>query len=265
MKRSILVRLFVPLVTTAILLGCAFNAAAQKGKREFYELRMYHYSGAENESRLDAYFKDALVPALHRAGIKNVGVFKMIDDTASKKKMYVLIPYPSLDYLDKIHDILDKDKKYQEAGAEYINAAHNNAPYTRIENVVMKAFSGAPVLQKSKLTGDKKSRVYELRSYEGATEKLYRTKVKMFNTGDEVGLFNRLGFNAIFYAEVLAGSKMPNLMYMTTFENMASRDAHWKAFGEDEQWKKLKSDKQYDNTVSHIDIFYLYPTAYSDL
>jgi hypothetical protein len=61
----------------------------------------------------------------------------------------------------------------------------------------------------------------------------------MFNEGDEVGLFKRLHFNAVFYAEVVAGSTMPNLMYMTTFENRADRDTHWSTFGKDEYWKKL--------------------------
>jgi len=238
---------------------------AQSG-REFYELRIYNYTSDSSESRLDNYLEKALVPALHRAGMKQVGVFKSSpDDTASIKKFYVLIPYRSLTDLDKIETTLDKDKSYNSAGTDYINAAHNNAPYTRMEKIILKAFAGMPNLKKPKLTGDRKKRVYELRSYEGATEKLYRTKVKMFNEGDEVGIFNRLGFNAIFYAEVLAGKAMPNLMYMTTFDDMASRDKHWKAFGEDPQWNKLKSDKQYDNTVSHIDSWFLYPAEYSDL
>ena len=33
---------------------------------------------------------------------------------------------------------------------------------------------------------------------------------------------------------------MPNLMYMTSFENKAARDEHWKTFGSDPEWKKLK-------------------------
>jgi hypothetical protein len=32
----------------------------------------------------------------------------------------------------------------------------------------------------------------------------------------------------VFYAEVLSGLRMPNLMYMTSFENKEDRDAHWK-------------------------------------
>lgn len=234
--------------------------------QEYYDLTQYNYTGEANEARLDAYFKNALIPALHRMGIKNVGVFKShSNDTSNTRRFFVLVPVSSLNYFDKVHTSLEKDKAYQTAASDYINARHDDAPYVRMEKMVLKAFSGMPEHKKSGLTGDKSQRVYELRSYEGATEKLYRTKVKMFNTGDEIGLFDRLGFNAIFYAEVLAGSHMPNLMYLTTFDDMTSRDAHWKAFGNDPQWKKLLTDKQYDNTVSHIDTYFLTPAEYSDL
>lgn len=86
----------------------------------------------------------------------------------------------------------------------------------------------------------------------------------MFNQGDEIGLFKRLNFNAVFYSEVIAGSKMPNLMYMTSFENMDDRNAHWKAFSSDTAWVKLKSMPIYQNNVSHIDITFLKGVEYSD-
>jgi len=242
------------------------SVQAQSSQREFYELRAYNYQDASAEQRLDNYLGNALLPALHRAGIKQVGVFKTSPkDTSTTRRILVLIPYRSLNDLDRIESTLDKDQRYLSAASDYINAAHDNPPYQRMEKTILKAFSGMPQLKKPALKGDKKNFVYELRSYEGATEKLYRTKVKMFNDGDEVGIFNRLGFNAIFYAEVLAGKAMPNLMYMTSFENMEERDKHWKAFGEDAAWNKLKADKQYDNTVSHSDTWFLYPAEYSDL
>jgi hypothetical protein len=115
-----------------------------------------------------------------------------------------------------------------------------------------------------KLSSPKAQRIYELRSYEGPTEKLYRNKVQMFNEGGEVALFQRLNFNAVFYASVLAGARMPNLMYMTSFENMADRDAHWKTFGNDPEWKILSAKPEYQNNVSHIDITFLTATDYSD-
>jgi len=108
-------------------------------------------------------------------------------------------------------------------------------------------------------------RVYELRSYEGYTENIFKNKVKMFNDGDEIGLFKRLEFNAVFYAEVISGSRTPNLMYMTTFANLTSRDEHWKAFVNDDQWKTLKAMPEYQHNVSKINIYLLHPTAYSDI
>src|SRR5690606_23190700 len=141
----------------------------------------------------------------------------------------------------------------------------NTPPYHRIETILIQAFPKSPIFNIPKLQGNRKDRVYELRSYEGPTEKLYKNKVEMFNLGDEIGLFKRLGFNAVFYGEVLAGSKMPNLMYLTTFENMVSREEHWKAFNNDPYWKKLSSSPNYQHNVSHADIVFLRPTDYSDL
>jgi hypothetical protein len=128
----------------------------------------------------------------------------------------------------------------------------------------MRAFTNMPFMQIPKLTGVRSERIYELRSYEGPTEKMYRSKVNMFNAGDEIGLFARLGFNAVFYAEVLSGTRMPNLVYMTTFNNMASRDEHWRAFVADPQLKQLLTIEEYKNTVSKADIWLLTPTDYSD-
>jgi hypothetical protein len=114
------------------------------------------------------------------------------------------------------------------------------------------------------LTNPRTERIYELRSYESPTEKIYKNKVQMFNEGDEVGLFRRLGFNAVFYAEVISGRRMPNLMYMTTFADQASHDAHWKSFGEDPYWKKLSAMPEYQHNVSKINIYLYRPTDYSD-
>ena len=108
-------------------------------------------------------------------------------------------------------------------------------------------------------------RIYELRSYEGPTENKYRKKVEMFNEGGEVKLFKELEFQPVFFAEVISGSAMPNLMYLTTFSNMKSHDEHWEAFRNHPDWKTLSAKEEYKGTVSHADIMLLHPTDYSDL
>ena len=175
-----------------------------------------------------------------------------------------MMPAQSLDQVMNVAAKLNADKDYQLAGTEYINSVYTAPPYARIETIILQAFSLAPQLQLPKLNSTRKDRIYELRSYESATEKIFQNKVKMFNGGDEIGLFKRLNFNATFYGEVIAGSKMPNLMYMTCHENKTSRDANWKAFVDDPYWKKLSAMPEYQHNVSHIDISFLYPTEYSD-
>ena len=146
----------------------------------------------------------------------------------------------------------------------YVNPPYNSPAYTRFETIVLEAFDLAPTMALPQLKGPKAQRVYELRSYESPTEKFHQNKVQMFNQGGEITLFKRLNFNAVFYSSVIAGAHMPNLMYMTTFENRADRDAHWKTFGDDPEWKTLSAKPEYQNNVSHIDMLFLTPTEYSD-
>lgn len=253
-------------LTALILLFLAAFSAVLATPREYYELRTYRLKDATQEARVEEYLQKALVPALHRLGIKKVGVFKPIEtDSTYGKKLLVLIPYRSLDEIDQLTSKLAQDKQYFMDGKDYIDATYDNPPYQRFETIILKAFSGSPESAVPTLKSPVSERIYELRSYEGHTEKIYRNKVQMFNDGDEIGLFKRLGFNAVFYAEVVAGGTMPNLMYMTTFENQASRDEHWKAFVEDPHWKKLKAMPEYANNMSKMVILFFRPTSYSDL
>ncbi len=237
---------------------------AQNSNRDFYELRTYHIENQDQESLIDDYLKNSLLPALHKNGIQKVGVFKPVaSQPDAGQKVYVLIPFNNMQsYLD-LPAKLAKDNQYLSSGSSYINSAHDNPPYKRIETSLLRAFTGMPNYKESKVTGDKKNRIYELRSYEAATERLYNQKVKMFNEG-EIAIFDKLDFNPIFYAETIAGANMPNLMYMTSFSDMKSRDEHWKAFGSDPDWDKMKVMDEYQNTVSKNDTRLLYPTEYSD-
>ena len=250
-----------------ILFTSLFLQVQAAPKREYYEIKIYTIETPEQEKILDEFLKNAYLPALHRAGINRVGVFKPIEsDTAwFGKRVYVITPFNSLDQFASLDATLQKDKAYLEAGKDYIDAPYNSPPYFRIESIILQAFTYMPKGEVPKLSSPKSERVYELRSYEGHTEKIYKNKVHMFNEGGEVTLFKRLGFNAVFYAEVLSGSRMPNLMYMTSFENRAARDDHWKTFVADPEWKRLSSMPEYQHNVVRNNIFLLHPADYSDL
>lgn len=256
---------FFCLIASIVFFCVPAHSNFKKPAQEFYEIKVYHCK-AEQEKGLDDYLQHALVPALHKLGISKTGVFKpLANDTAADKLIYVFIPLKSVEQLLSLPGLLEKDADYNTSGSAYINAPYNNPPYTRIESIFLKAFPTAPVMQLSSLTGPRTERIYELRSYESPTEKLYVNKVKMFNVGGEVPLFKRLEFNGIFYAEVINGSHMPNLMYMTSFDNIASREQHWKTFSADTEWKKLSAMPEYQHNVSKAEIILLHATEYSDI
>ena len=248
-----------------IFLSATSISYAQTAERDFYELRQYHYDQAEQENLLDNFLKNALLPALKRAGVSKTGVFKPIEtDSSYGKTLYVLIPYKSLQDYVQITDDIYEDEKFLSDGKDYIDAPHDNPPYERFETVLLRAFKGMPNFEEPQLSTPASERIYELRSYEAATEKLFRKKVEMFDEG-ETEIFDRLGFNAVFYGEVIAGCKMPNLMYMTTHENMAAREENWDNFRSDSKWEEMSSLQEYANTVSHADIMLLRPTDYSGI
>jgi hypothetical protein len=261
MKQQFKTTIFLALL---IILGISLNSQATK--RSFYEIKIYSISSSDQEAVIDNYLQNAYLPAMHRQGIKSIGVFKPRSTTEDAgKKVYVFTPIKSQSQILSIESKLMRDALYQTAGSTYINASFDKKPFDRFEIIILQAFTEMPQMDLPNLSGPKSERIYELRSYEGPTEKYYRKKVDMFNIGGEVSLFKNLNFNAVFYGEVITGSHMPNLMYMTTFENQADRDEHWKAFVDSPVWNKLKVDPQYANTVSKNTQYFLYPTEYSDI
>jgi len=242
------------------------SACSDPVVRDIYQLKIYTLEDENQELRIDKFLKDAFIPAAKRTGISHVGVFKPVEeDTLAGKLIDVLIPFSSISDFEKFGACLQDDMVYQSDGKDYIGAGHKDPPYKRIESVLLRSFKTMPEYGVPTHATPNDEQIYELRSYQGATEKLYEKKVEMFTEGGETSLFIDLDFQPIFFGEVISGSAMPNLMYLTTFESKESQAEYWDVFRSSPVWEALKKDEQYKHTVSHIDKFYLHPTAYSDL
>jgi hypothetical protein len=249
------------LAISIVAVGATFSQA-----RDFYQLKIYSIENEAQEQRMDSYLKDALIPALHRAGIKNVGVFKPLEEEEMAGKLiYLLIPFESMVQFEQLGALLNEDGEFIAKGSDYINATFDNPPYLRMESILLRAFSTMSQYGIPTHATPESEQIYELRSYQGATEKLFRNKVEMFNEGGETKIFMELGFQPVFFGEVISGSAMPNLMYLTTFKDKASQEEHWKAFQNSPDWEKLKADERYQNNVSKIEKILLHPTDYSEL
>lgn len=254
-------RHFILLLLLIMAGNCLF--AFGKSKQAYFQLTVYHYETDEQEKAIDQYLESAYLPALHKLGFKEIGVFKPVENaTGQDRLVYVFISASDLSLLVNLDQCLAKDRKYLKAGKAYIEAGHSNPPFKRLETIWMKAFEGMPKSALPKLSAEKDKRIYELRSYEAATEQLSANKIAMFNNG-EIDIFKKLNFNPVFYGQVIAGSTMPNLMYLTTFESMEDRNLHWKDFGP--LYKPMQDLPQYQNNVSKNVTLLLHPATYSDI
>jgi len=238
------------------------NAAESSGSaaRESFEIRKYTLKSPEKQAVLEAYLKDAAIPALNRLGVRNVGVF-LPEKPEATAVVYVVLRFSSLDQLAKSTELL-ADAVLQQQGAAYLDVPATDVVYERVESWLTQGIAGMPAMA----VPAKGSQVYQLRIYESPSEKTARKKIEMFNIG-ELAIFKRSGLNAVFFGETIVGPLMPNLTYMLSFSDAAAKDQAWNTFRVDPEWTKLKTTPGFTDKeiVSRITNIVLVPAAYSQI
>ena len=227
-------------------------------KREYFELRRYHLLNRANTRALGDFLREVGIAAMNRIGIEAVGVFNVVYGP-NKPTMYVLLVHKSLESVVTASERLLADSKYR--NSDFVNSTLTDPAYVRMESSLMVAFKDMPKLE----VPEKKSRIFELRIYESHGIKAAKKKIEMFNEGGEIAIFKKTGLQPVFFGETLIGPQMPNLTYMLVFGDMAMRDKRWGVFGSDPDWKKLRDNPAYKDTVSNITDIILRPTRYSQI
>ena len=127
------------LITLIAPVLCMANPPVKEG--EFYQITVYHFANTAQQELIEQYLKDAYLPALHKQKIKNIGVFTAIaNDTAVDKRIYVIYPIQSLQQVLTIKENLDKDEAYKLNGKAYLEAPSKKPAYSRMENILLKAY-----------------------------------------------------------------------------------------------------------------------------
>lgn len=241
------------------------NASQDGAGSQFYEVRQYVLGEKGDATAVDGYLKDALIPALQRQNIGPVGVFEPSSaDKTGSTSIFVVIPFDQLSQLSDSQEALADDAAYQSAAADYLDRPHTDAPYERIRSEVLSSIACWPQVKVADGSLDNDERVYELRVYESANEKIAATKIDMFNAG-EVPIFLDCDIIPIFIGKCIAGPQMPGMTYLTTYASEAERLKSWKAFQVHPDWQTLKVVPKYLGTVSRIDKFVLQPKPYSQM
>ena len=239
----------------------AEGAALSPPAREFYQLRKYALRTGPQLALVQNYFEHALIPALNRMAMAPVGAFKL-EIGPETPAYYLLIPAASVEALVTLDLRLAEDAEFMKASAAVWGAPASAPAFVRVESWLMSAFAGWPKIVAPK--GDK--RIFQLRTYESASDAGHVLKVQMFNQA-EIGIFTRTGLAPVFFGDTLIGSRMPSLIYMLTFADVADLNAKWNVFVNDPAWKELSHRPEYADgeIVSNISNLYLSPLGGSQI
>jgi len=260
------------ITASAALAAASSSALAQAAqqpsdanKREFYVLRRYLLAAGPQRKFTDDYLRDALLPALNRLEFSPIGVFN-VTIGPDMPQICVIIPGFSLEKLVTVDGLLQKDSEYSKAAAAFLNAPAKEPAFKRIESSLMQAFEKMPRLTLPPASAAHSPRVFELRTYEGASDLDHARKIEQMSTG-EVDIFNKAGIPQVFYGDTLIGQRLPNLTYMICFESLAERDKKWSDFFNSDGWKASSSNPRFnfENIVSNTTSMMLAPTPYSQI
>jgi len=228
-------------------------------QNEIYELRTYEMDFFKPAKILHNYFEKALIPALNRQGVNNVGVFEESGD-ALPKKIYLLISYKNMQTHQEVADALSNDIQFNLDAQPYWSTPSDKTPFKRVESIFIRSVSGFPNLVKP--VDD--SEFFELRIYESHNEDALRRKIKMFNDS-EFGIFKDVGLNMVFFGANISGSQMPCLTYLLAFKNMEEHQHAWSKFGPHPEWQRIIKLEEYKNAMNEISRVFLKPLMYSQL
>ena len=231
------------------------NATATK---EIYEWRIYTLTG--DGQQLDSFFEKTLFPAYGRKKIK-AGAFKLFKPKDGEKdQRHVVFIYPDIETYYKVKKTIWDDKEFREKAQAFFDDSAPAPVYSIMETYLSEAFDKIPTHR----LPDPSRTLFEIRIYRSPNEEANQRKVTMFNK-DEISLFDKIGVNSVLYGDILAGPRMPALLYLTWYKDEATRAEAWKQFGSHPDWQRMSKLPEYKYTATDNKSIFLSPMPYSQL
>jgi hypothetical protein len=246
--------------------GGAPAAESGPGRPLLFELRRYRLRTGTMATRFNGYVKDALLPALGRAGLGPIGAFN-VQMGAESPTLYLLVPHATADSVATLGDRIDGDAEYRRAASDLLALPSGDPPYLRCDSSLHTGVPTLPGIDKLPPAVAVSSRIFELRTYRSHSEPASRKKIDMFEAKGELAVFKRDGMHTVFFSRDLVGEGLPSLTYMLAFADAAAREKAWGVFRDDPEWARLRALPGYADAevVSGITAALLRPADYSQI
>jgi hypothetical protein len=251
-------RKFTKVSLSSIAAVSAFGSANAASQQQYYELRTYELRRDMNPERINQFFADHMVPSLKKRASGPIGCFSVSTGSLTPA-LNVLTPYNSLSQLRANTELASGGDSFIRAWKSFEKSSE--LPYVRYQSSLLKAFAGHPQIE---VPPSGEDHLFELRIYESRDTFDAVAKVEMFNE-EEIQIFRDCGMRIVFFGESMFGTRLPNLVYMLAWKDMAERQQIWRDFGANEDWNRIKVIPKWANAVSNIHASFLSATDFSEI
>jgi NIPSNAP len=240
----------------------SMSADAADTKQSIIELTRLQLRNTQDAmaQRTNDFLAKVYLPALQKAGAGPVGAFGSMIAEGSPFTL-IAAQYPDAATWEAASRKFSEDKELAKASDAYYGGP---LQFVRAEVTLLRGFTTMPRIEVPPARADKRTHIFELRTYESNTPRTLARKIRMFDEG-EIALFRKLNMTPVFFGEAIAGRNMPNLTYMLAYDDLAAREKAWSAFATHPEWEKMKSQPGVSDAeiVSNISNSILRPLPFS--
>ncbi len=242
----------------AIAMFAAVVTCAPPSFADVYELRTY----TTNEGKLDnlnARFRDHTVGLFTKHGMESVGYWVPADGPKSENTLIYALKHKSRDAAKASWKAFLADPAWKKVAAE--SQKDGQILAKRPDSVFMDVADYSPKFANSKKGGDG---VFELRIYRCNEGKLPNLDARFRD--HTIRLFDRHGIKSVAYWHPAdEPNSKDTLIYIVRHDSRDAAGKSWKAFGSDEDWRKVAKESQKDGKFlrERPESIYMKATDYS--
>ncbi len=231
-NRKLLSLLAIPFLACLLSTSLSVSAAV-------YELRTYTTNEGKLEN-LNARFRDHTVALFKKHGIESVGYWVPTEEPKSKNTLVYVIKHESRESAKVSWKAFIADPAWKKVAKE--SQLDGKILAKAPESVYMEATDYSPKFSNDQKAGDA---VFELRIYRTNEDKLGNLDARFRD--HTIGLFSRHGIQSVAYWHPTDEPESEStLIYLIRHNSRDAAKTSWKAFGSDEEWKKVAKESQKD-------------------
>ena len=236
----------------------ASHLAASAEKSKIYVVQNYLLKNGTQLARWHRFMEHGALPELKRLEAPD-SIYLEAMIAPHMPQAMTIMEFKSFDHWRSIQSALAASAAYRQHFSEWETS--DEPPYESYSERLLAATDFNPGLSAS---ANGPARIFEYRIYHSPAYRQLQALNERF-AGPEIAIFHRTGVQPILYTNALTGDALPNLTYLTPFENLAAREKAWAAFTTDREWLKLRAEsvEKYGQISSVMHISLWRPAAYS--